>query len=83
MGPLGKGVTMMLTKQASGDFDVRSLGVTAIYSAVGIRDESMGDTLGRAMQVMPYPRLGTLTRTPHERGTSCWVHTDEFCIGRE
>jgi len=83
MGPLGKGMTVLLTKRVSGDFDVRSLGLTAIYSAAAIRDGSLEERLGQAMQRMPYPRFTALARSAHAPGSKCWLHGDGFCIGQE
>ena len=46
MGPLGKGMTLLLTKEDDGAFLVRPLNFVAIYSAVGVRDESLNAAIG-------------------------------------
>ncbi|HEY2905628.1 MAG TPA: methyltransferase domain-containing protein [Vicinamibacterales bacterium] len=81
MGPtIGKGLLTLITKRDDATFDVRVVTFVAIYSAVGIRDEALGDELGKAMARMPFPPLKRLRRDPHERGDSCWFHTADFCF---
>ena len=83
MGPLGKGITVLLTKKDSRTFDARAMGMTAIYSAVDIRDAAANEAIGRAMQRLPFPRLGSFTTAPHECSSRCWLHTDRFCLSEQ
>ncbi len=81
MGPtIGKGLLTLITKRDEATFDVRTVTFVAIYSAVGIRDEVLGDELGKAMARMPFPPLKRLRRDPHDRGDSCWLHTADCCF---
>jgi protein-L-isoaspartate(D-aspartate) O-methyltransferase len=79
---IGKGLVMIVTREISGDYAARVLTVVAIYSAVGIRDESLGSRLGAAMMGGP-AKWGTVTRlrrTPHEAAPECWLHGADFCF---
>jgi len=81
MGPtIGKGLLLLVTKRDDAAFDVRVVTFVAIYSAVGIRDETLGDELGKAMARMPFPPLKRLRRDRHERADSCWLHTTDCCF---
>jgi hypothetical protein len=50
---IGKGIVLLITKQGSPDFAVRSLGFGAIYSTIGVRDAGRNDQLGKAMMAGP------------------------------
>jgi protein-L-isoaspartate(D-aspartate) O-methyltransferase len=80
MGPLGKGMTLLLTRELDGGFSVRSLDFVAIYSAVGVRDESLNAAIGAALMRGPSPPATRLCRDPHEAGASCWLHGRTFCL---
>jgi protein-L-isoaspartate(D-aspartate) O-methyltransferase len=79
---IGKGIVLLLTKQDSGDFAVRSLGFAAIYSAIGVRDAGMNDQLGKAMMAGPmrWQGITRLRRDAHEPSESCWLHGATFCL---
>ncbi len=79
---IGKGIVLLLTKQDSGDFAVRSLGFAAIYSAIGVRDAGMNDQLGKAMMAGPmrWHGITRLRRDAHEPSESCWLHGSTFCL---
>jgi protein-L-isoaspartate(D-aspartate) O-methyltransferase len=78
---IGKGLVWLLTKQ-DGDFAARVLGMAAIYSALGIRDEGLNEKLGRAMMAGPaaWPTVTRLRRDAHEPSPSCWLHADRWCL---
>src|SRR5262249_48183986 len=81
MGPLGKGLMMLFTRSADGSsFDARSLTFLAIYSAVGLRDETLNERIGRALMKGPFPGVGRLRRDAHEPADACWLHADTFCV---
>lgn len=80
MGPLGKGMTLQLTKGDDGAFSVRSLNLVAIYSAIGVRDESLTATIGAALMRGPFVPAKRLRRDPHEPSASCWLHGKNFCL---
>jgi protein-L-isoaspartate(D-aspartate) O-methyltransferase len=79
---IGKGLVMLLTKQATGDFSVRVLAVVAIYSAVGVRDAELGDRLGKAMMSGPmrWRAVNRLRRDSHDESPACWLHGEHFCF---
>jgi hypothetical protein len=79
---IGKGLVWLLTKPASGDFAARVIGMAAIYSALGIRDEGLNEKLGRAMMAGPlaWQAVTRLRRDAHEPSPSCWFHADRCCL---
>jgi len=79
---IGKGLAWLLTKQDDGDFAARVLGVVAIYSAVGIRDENLNERLGKAMMDGPgrWQAVKRLRRDAHEPAPSCWFHANSCCL---
>lgn len=81
---LGKGFWLLVSR--SGDrevMDARFLSMVVIYSAVGIRDSTMNDRLGKALARGPWPSIRKLRRDPHEAAQSCWLHADSCCLGAE
>jgi len=81
MGPLGKGVSAVFTKTGNDTFSARVLAMTAIYSGVGLRDEGLNTQLGQAMMRTPFPRFSSLRTDAHLPSASCWLHSEEFCLG--
>jgi protein-L-isoaspartate(D-aspartate) O-methyltransferase len=84
MGPamanIGKGIVALITK--TGDpaaYDARLVTFVAIYSAIGLRDDSVNTKIGAALAKMPYPMLKKLRLDPHEPAASCWLHDDRGC----
>jgi protein-L-isoaspartate(D-aspartate) O-methyltransferase len=83
MGPtIGKGLVMLLTRQAAGDFSVRVLTVVAIFSAIGVRDAELSDRLGKVMMAGPmrWQALNRLRRDSHDESPACWLHGERFCF---
>jgi len=80
---IGKGLAWLLTKQAD-TFAARNIGVVAIYSAVGIRDDPVNARLGKAMMGGPqhWSRVQRLRRDAHEPSDACWLHGDGWCWSR-
>jgi protein-L-isoaspartate(D-aspartate) O-methyltransferase len=84
MGTIGKGLLVLATRNADGaSFDARVLGFVAIYSAVGIRDESIAQQLAMAMRKNPFPPLKRLRRDAHESDPACWLHGAGWCLSTE
>ena len=79
MGTIGKGVVVLLTKTHA-EVSAQFVSFTAIFSAVGLRDESLAPLIGQAIQKNPMPRLTTLRRNPHEQTPDCWLHAPGFCL---
>jgi protein-L-isoaspartate(D-aspartate) O-methyltransferase len=80
-GPLGKGFSALFTKTGNDTFSARVLAMTAIYSGVGLRDEGLNRQLGQAMMRTPFPRFSNLRTDAHLPSASCWLHSEEFCLG--
>jgi protein-L-isoaspartate(D-aspartate) O-methyltransferase len=82
MGPtIGKGVTWLLTKEDDRRLAVRPVGIVAIYSAIGLRDESLNAQVGKALMggPMQWATVKHLRRDPHEASPSCWLHGATWC----
>src|SRR5207247_10271557 len=81
---LGKGLVMLVTMQDA-DFAARVMTVVAVYSAIGIRDPSLNDRLGKAMMAGPaqWAAVRRLRRDPHEPSASCWYHASTGCFSTE
>jgi protein-L-isoaspartate(D-aspartate) O-methyltransferase len=81
MGNIGKGLLVLLTRTADpSTFAARIVTFVAIFNAVGVRDESIGVELAKALQAMLMPPLKRLRRDAHEKGAGCWLHTPSFCL---
>ena len=59
------------------------IGFVVIYSAIGLRDPSVNEQLGKAMTSGPgrWQAIKRLRRDHHEPGDSCWLHGQTFCLG--
>jgi len=79
---LGKGLTWLVTRSDAGDFSARTLGVVAIYSAIGLRDDQFNERLGKAMMAGPmkWQSVTRLRRDRHDQSDACWCHGDGFCL---
>jgi protein-L-isoaspartate(D-aspartate) O-methyltransferase len=79
---LGKGLVVALTKRSAVDFSARILAPVAVYSAVGLRDESMNERLGKAMMggPMKWAAVKRLRRDEHPEAPECWYHGTGFCL---
>jgi protein-L-isoaspartate(D-aspartate) O-methyltransferase len=81
MGTIGKGVITLLTSNAGGQsFDARVLTMTAIYSAVGLRNAGLNERLRDTFMRGWWPTFNKMRLDHHELSTSCWLHTDTFCF---
>jgi protein-L-isoaspartate(D-aspartate) O-methyltransferase len=86
MGPtIGKGVTWLLTKEDDHRLAARPVGVVAIYSAVGLRDETLNAAVGKALMggPMQWAAVKHLRRDRHETSSSCWLHGSTWCWSTE
>jgi protein-L-isoaspartate(D-aspartate) O-methyltransferase len=79
---IGKGLVWLLTEQDAGDFAARVMGMAAIYSAIGVRDDSLNEKLGKAMMTGPgqWQAVKRLRRDVHEPSSSCWFHAGTCCL---
>jgi protein-L-isoaspartate(D-aspartate) O-methyltransferase len=81
MGNIGKGLLIHITRPAAGDtFPTRVVTFVAIFSAQGLRDETLNAEIGQALGRQPFPRLTTLRRDSHEPSAGCWLHAPGFCF---
>jgi protein-L-isoaspartate(D-aspartate) O-methyltransferase len=81
MGPLGKGFSAVFTKTGNDTFSARVLAMTLIYSGLGLRNEGLNTQLGQAMTRTPFPRFSCLRTDAHLPSASCWLHSEDFCLG--
>ena len=79
---LGKGLVIALTKQNATDYTARVLAPVAVYSAVGLRDDSMNERLGKAMMAGPmkWAAVKRLRRDQHDEADTCWLHRPRGCL---
>jgi protein-L-isoaspartate(D-aspartate) O-methyltransferase len=85
MGNIGKGLVFVIQKGTDDRMTARVLTVVAIFSAVGIRDESLNQALGKAMMAGPaqWAAVKRLRRDAHDASTSCWLHGETFCLSTD
>jgi protein-L-isoaspartate(D-aspartate) O-methyltransferase len=82
MGPtIGKGLSWLLTKEDGVRLATRPVGVVAIYSAIGLRDETLNARVGKALMggPMQWAAVKHLRRDPHDESSSCWLHGPTWC----
>jgi len=79
---LGKGLVFVLTKHDDTSIAARVLTVVAVYSAIGLRDEELGATLGKAMMAGParWQEIKRLRRDRHDPDAGCWLHAPNCCV---
>jgi protein-L-isoaspartate(D-aspartate) O-methyltransferase len=79
---IGKGLGWLVTRRAPDDFAARVASIVAVYSAVGLRDEGLGERLGKAMMAGPmkWQAVTRLRRDAHDATDACWLHDDRFCL---
>jgi len=81
---IGKGP--MLLVSATPDrarFTVRPAGFVAIYSAFGIRDDTMNTSIGQALSRTPFTPVKSLRRDVHDADGTCWAHGPGVCLSLE
>jgi len=83
LGPLGKGFMTIITKAADGSFAARPLSIVMIYSAIGLRDETINAQLGQAFMRSPSPDFTRLRRDRHDVEAGCWLHAATFCLAAD
>jgi protein-L-isoaspartate(D-aspartate) O-methyltransferase len=79
---IGKGLVFLIANDGGPSLAARTVGVVAIYSAVGLRDETLNDALAKAMTTGPMTWQGVkhLRRDTHEPDGRCWLHASGFCL---
>ena len=80
MANISKGIVVLLTGTDRTDqLAARVVTFAAIYSALGLRDETANAELGRAMSKMAFPQLKHFRRDAHAPDAACWCHTSRGC----
>jgi protein-L-isoaspartate(D-aspartate) O-methyltransferase len=77
---LGKGVTVLLTRETAENSAAKVLGFVAIYSALDLRDDGTNARLGRALMRAPWPAFKRLRCDEHQETPQCWLHTPSGCL---
>jgi len=79
---LGKGLVMLAAREADGTYSARVVTLVAVYSAIGIRDDSLNERVGKALMGGPqrWQAVRELRRDPHEPAESCWLHLPSCCF---
>jgi protein-L-isoaspartate(D-aspartate) O-methyltransferase len=81
MTTIGKGPMLLVSATEDRQrFAVRSAGFVAIYSAVGLRNDDVNASIGRALSKMPFAPVKSLRRDAHPDDDSCWVHAQGVCL---
>jgi protein-L-isoaspartate(D-aspartate) O-methyltransferase len=82
MGNIGKGLVFLIRRDADGTFSAGVTGFVAIYSAVGLRDETLNAFIGKLLMTGPqqWTAIRRLRRDPHEPALSCRLHGASFCL---
>jgi protein-L-isoaspartate(D-aspartate) O-methyltransferase len=83
MGTIGKGVTLLLTKGEDGAWPISVLNMVAIYSGIGLRDDSLNEALGKALRQTLFPPIRRLRRDAHEPDARCWLHGSTSCLSTD
>lgn len=79
---LGKGLVVLVTRDADDTFAARVITVVAVYSALGIRDPGMDECIGKALMAGPgrWMAVSRLRRDAHAPDASCWLHGPSCCL---
>ena len=79
MGPIGKGVMTLVTRDGDA-WPARVVTMTAIYSAIDVRDDRMNDRIREAFMKGLMPAFTRMRRDAHAPSPECWLHGDGFCF---
>ena len=78
---IGKGLMLLLSATPDRQrLAVRPTGFVAIYSAVGLRSDTMNASIGQALSRMPFAPVKSLRRDEHDADDTCWVHGPGVCL---
>jgi protein-L-isoaspartate(D-aspartate) O-methyltransferase len=75
-----KGMVLVITRDGD-NWRARFTSSVVIYSLQGIRDETAGQTLAKAMMSGSYMKVRRLRRDKHEPSATCWLHSSTVCLG--
>jgi protein-L-isoaspartate(D-aspartate) O-methyltransferase len=79
---LGKGIVVLVTRDAERAYSAAVFTLVAVYSAIGVRDDNLNERVGRALMGGPqrWQAVRDLRRDPHEPSDSCWLHLPSCCF---
>jgi protein-L-isoaspartate(D-aspartate) O-methyltransferase len=81
MTTIGKGLLVLITNHSGASTaSARVAGFVAIYTAIGVRDNTINALLGRALAKAPFAPIKSMRRDAHEQQASCWLHASGFCL---
>jgi protein-L-isoaspartate(D-aspartate) O-methyltransferase len=83
MGTIGKGIVILVTRDPGEMWAVTVLSPVAIYSGIGLRDDTLNVALGQALRRSFVPAVRRLRRDAHAPGAQCWLHGSTFCLSLE
>ncbi len=78
---LGKGVVLVVTRESQ-DWRARFTSPVVIYSLQGVRDETKGAALGKALMSGAFGKVTRLRREEHQLVPTCWLHGETCCISQ-
>ncbi|MFN7925046.1 MAG: hypothetical protein U0Q16_33420 [Bryobacteraceae bacterium] len=84
MPNVGKGLALRILKGASA-YEASFFPVPVmIYSCSSVRDSSIAAAFGKQMMAGgTFSAVRSLRRDAHEQGSSCWLHSAEFCLSMQ
>jgi protein-L-isoaspartate(D-aspartate) O-methyltransferase len=84
MGNIGKGLVFLVRRGADDSFSAGVTGFVAIFSAVGLRDETLNAFIGKLLMTGPqqWTAITRLRRDRHEPSLSCRLHGPSFCLSQ-
>ena len=78
---IGKGPMLLVSVTPDRErFTVRPAGFVAIYSAFGVRNDTMNASIGQALSRMPFSPIKSLRRDAHDADETCWAHSPDVCL---
>ena len=80
MGTIGKGVVILVRRDPGDMWPVTVLSPVAIYSGIGLRDDTLNVALGQALRRSFVPAVRHLRRDAHAPDARCWLHGSTFCL---
>lgn len=82
---IGKGIVMLIRLEPSGEWSARVQTVVAVYSAIGLRDETMNEQVGKALGagLARWMAVTRLRRDAHEPAATCWLHGSTSCFSAQ
>lgn len=71
---------MLKVTRTQRGFDARFISRVGIFPCVGARDPQLNEQLADAIRADSLERVKTPRVDVHQRGESCWLHGEHFCL---